>query len=209
MDFARPLHAVTPTLDGDVLAVLAGAEAELSGRQVHRLVGHSSEQGVRKTLDRLAEQGIVLSRQAGRANLYQLNRDHLAAPHIERLAALRGELLNRLRQAIAQWELAPAFALLFGSVARGDAGPESDLDLLIVRSSEIDEDALVWREQVGGIQASATAWTGNDTRVLEVGEDELRTGLGKREPVLAAALEDGLEIAGSLRRLRRLVAAGP
>ena len=43
MDFRRPLHVVTPTLDGDVFAALSGGEIEVSGRELHRLVGHSSK----------------------------------------------------------------------------------------------------------------------------------------------------------------------
>ena len=210
MDFARPLHTVTPTLDGDVLAVLAGADAELSGRRVHQLVGHSSEQGVRKTLDRLVEQGIASSRRAGQAKLYQLNRDHLAARHIEGLAALRSELLQRLRETVKQWKVEPVAALLFGSVARREAGAQSDLDLLVIRPARCDADAKPWRDQVSRLQQAATAWTGNDSRVLEFGEEELREGLGEREPVLVDAVKDGIEIAGSLRQLRRLIGArGP
>lgn len=201
MDFSRPLQTVTPTLDGDVLAVLARVEEDLSGRQVHRLVGHSSEHGVRKALDRLAGQGIVQSRRAGQARLYRLNREHLAAPYVERLAFLTDELVTRLREATAHWEIKPVAALLFGSVAQGRARPQSDLDLLVVRPTGCDEDAPVWRDQVAELQRSATAWTGNDARVLEYGEEELEQGLGRREPVLAGALRDGTVIAGSRRLL--------
>lgn len=204
MDFRHPLRALTPTLDGDVLAALARADAELSGRQVHRLVGHSSEQGVRKALERLAEQGVVLSRTAGRAKLYQLNRRHLAAPYVEKLAALRGELIERLRETVDRWQVKPAAVFLFGSVARSEAGPQSDLDLLVVRPSGRDEDQPEWRAQLDQVQAAATAWTGNDARVLEYGEHELR-GLGRQEPVLSDALQDGIEIAGSRRQLARLL----
>jgi hypothetical protein len=78
MDFSRPLGVVSPTLDGDVLTVLAAADEEFSGRRIQRLLGHSSEPGVRKAAERLVEQGVVLRRPAGRAKLYRLNRQHLA-----------------------------------------------------------------------------------------------------------------------------------
>lgn len=97
MDLKHPFAVVTPTVDGDVLAVLAGAEAAFTGREVHRLVGQYSEAGVRKVLGRLVEQGIVLVERAGPSYLYRLNRDHLAAPQIIALAGLRAELLGRLR----------------------------------------------------------------------------------------------------------------
>jgi hypothetical protein len=120
MDFAHPLRVVSPTLDGDVLAVLAGADDEFSGRRIHRVMGHGSEPGVRKAVERLVDQGVVLRSQAGRANLYRLNRLHLAAAAIESLAAARAELTARLREAIAGWKHPPLCAVLFGSAARAE-----------------------------------------------------------------------------------------
>jgi hypothetical protein len=49
---------------------------------------------------------------------------------------------------------------------------------------------------------SASAWTGNDARVLEYGEAEARR-LGRSEPVLVEAASEGVELAGSLGTLRR------
>ena len=121
MDFAHPLRVVTPTLVGDVLAVLARSDEEFSGRRIHRLLGHSSEPGVRKAAERLVDQSIVLRRQAWRANLYRLNRSHLAAPHIEALATLRLYLFPVFK-GHSRLEVAASFVLLFGSVARGEGG---------------------------------------------------------------------------------------
>ena len=202
MEPRYPFRVVTPTLDGDVLRVLAEAEASLTGREINRRVGHSSHEGVRLALDRLAGQGIVGRTRAGTAILYRLNRDHLAAPWIEGLASLRLQLIDRLRTALEGWAIRPSLAVLFGSFARGDAGRESDLDLLLVRPRGCDEDDATWRDQVSLLEAAASAWTGNDARVLEYGEAEARR-LGRSEPVLAEAASEGVELAGSLGTLRR------
>src|SRR3954471_17110464 len=207
MDFRRPLRAVTPTLDGDVLAVLAGAEAEFTGRDVHQLVRHGSERGVRNALDRLAEQGVVTSRAAGRAKLYGLNREHLAAPWVEGLTRMRSELLARLSETVESWELRPVLALVFGSVARGDASEESDLDLLVVRPAGVRPDSSVWEAQLAGLERSATAWTGNDARVLELDERELHQQAAT-EPAVLEAARDGVVFFGSQRQIRRVVGAG-
>lgn len=201
MDFRRPLQVVTPTLDGDVLSVLARAEAEMTGRELQRIIGHGSHQGVRNAADRLAEQGVVSRRSAGNANLYQLNRDHVAAAWIEGLANLPRQVLDRLRDAINTWEQRPVLVLLFGSVARGEATLESDLDLLVVRPADCDPDGPVWQEQISTFQAHASAWTGNDARVLEFGEQELTDG--EPQQVLTDAARDGVELYGTLRLLRR------
>jgi predicted nucleotidyltransferase len=94
---------------------------------------------------------------------------------------------------------------LFGSVARGQASAASDLDILVIRRRDCDADSDTWRAQLLELHRSATAWTGNDTRVLEYGEDDLS---GARiEPVLEDALRDGIELLGSRRTLRMLVNA--
>jgi predicted nucleotidyltransferase len=202
MDFRRPFLAVTPTLDGDVLAVLAGANAEFTGRQVYHLVGHGSERGVRNALDRLSRQGVVLTRKAGAANLFQLNREHLAARWIEGLARMRSQLLRQLTETVEQWEVLPVTAVLFGSVARGEATDESDLDLLVVRPADQAADAPVWEGQLADLERAVTAWTGNDARVLELGESELTDDRSAPEPVLEEAARHGAPFFGSLRQLK-------
>ncbi|MBA3809659.1 MAG: nucleotidyltransferase domain-containing protein [Solirubrobacterales bacterium] len=205
MDLARPLLVATPTLDGDVLEVLAGADVEFSGRELARQVGRGSVEGIRRAADRLVGQGIVLCRPAGSAHLYRLNREHLAAPSIEGLACMREELLARLRALISAWELQPCVALLFGSAARGEARAASDLDVLVIRPAGHEPDSSPWQDQLLALQRSASAWTGNDTRVLEYGEGEVAAASSER--VLEEALHDGVELFGKRRVLRRLISA--
>jgi len=206
MDFHRPLETVIPTLDADVLAVLSRADTELTGREIQRMAAHGSHQGIRNAADRLTRQGIVRRRLAGTAHLYRLNRDHVAAPWVEGLANLPAQVIDRLRSAIGAWSEPPLLALLFGSVATGKATSESDLDLLIVRPAGCDPDAQTWRKQIAGLEEQATAWTGNDARIIEYGEEELTQNNG--EPLLRDALADGIELHGSRHVLRRLAKAG-
>ncbi len=101
MQLDRPLLVVAPTVDGDVLAALASAEAAFTGRGLHRLIGRHSADGVRRAVERLARQGVVDVAVAGPSKLYSLNREHLAAVHIIALAKLREDFsLHRLRRRI-------------------------------------------------------------------------------------------------------------
>jgi hypothetical protein len=201
VNLARPFQVVTPTLDGDVLAVLAGADKAFSGREVERHVGHASHRGVQKTLARLVNQGIVLVDHVGGAYLYALNRRHLAAPSIEELAGFRLRLIRRMREAVASWEIPPVVAVLFGSAARGDADQYSDLDVLIVRPGRVDVEDDRWRAQLAFFQEEATGWTGNDARALELGEEEL-TAQRLQESVVRDAVAQGILLGGSLDALR-------
>jgi DNA-binding transcriptional ArsR family regulator len=196
MNLQRPFQVVTPTLDGDVLTLLARADRPLTGRGIARVSG-VSHGGVQRALEHLVGEGIVDRERAGRAFLYRLNRDHLAARWIEGLASLRLELIERLRETVAAWPVPADAVVLFGSAARSEAGQRSDIDLLLIRPASVDYDDPVWREQVRALESAATMWTGNDTRVLEYAADEI----ANEEPVLDIAAAEGIELHGSLRRL--------
>lgn len=186
------------------MATLARGDVELSGRELARHVGRGSPEGIRRAADRLVSQGTVTRRSAGGAHLYRLNRNHLATPYIEGLANLRGQLIDRLRDLIGAWEEHPRIALLFGSVARGEASAESDLDVLVIREKASDPESDRWRAQLLELQRCATAWTGNDTRVVEYSEAELAESGTER--LLTEAVRDGIELFGSRRALKRLIA---
>lgn len=203
MDLARPLTVVTPTVDADVLAILAGANASFTGRQVHRLIGRHSERGVRNTLQRLCAQGIVTRTRVGSADQYVLNRAHLASPYIESLANLRVELLQRVREEFAIWTLPAEYAALFGSSARGEMRVESDIDLFVVRPSSVDDENDMWQKQLSALVDNVTGWTGNDTRVLEMDANEVRKGLAAEEGVLMDIRNQGLVLIGPSRYLGR------
>jgi DNA-binding Lrp family transcriptional regulator len=206
MQLSHTLRVVTAALDGDVLAVLARADTAFTGREIARMTGASKE-GVRQVLVRLVEQGIVRREPAGAAQMYRLNRDHLAAPAVIALTGLRDELLRRLRRTLADWQPPASYAALFGSTARGQERPDSDLDLFLLRPAGIAADHPAWDAQVNALADRATAWTGNDTRVLQIGIDELED-VDEPGGVLDDVLRDGIPLAGNettLRRARRSI----
>lgn len=132
MNVADPTQSVMATLDGPVLAVLAVAGRPLTVGQIASEAARGSEIGIRRSVARLVEQGIVTATLAGRNRVHELNRDHIAAPIAEALAGLRLELWRRLREELADWAVPAVYACVFGSSARGDGGSTSDIDLLIV-----------------------------------------------------------------------------
>lgn len=195
------MRVISPTLDGDVLAILARADKAFSNAEIASAVADGTKEGARRALQRLVQQGIVDSNRAGNTLMYRLNREHLAAPAIEVLANMRLRLIERLREEISNWAVAPRAAALFGSAGRGDGTASSDLDILVIRPESVDAEDEAWREQLASLAHGATRWTGNDARILEYGENEL-SGRNREEPVLATALSEGVELAGSLRSLR-------
>lgn len=202
MDLSRPFAVVTPTVDGDVLMVLARADASFTGREVHRMIGSRSQSGVQHVLSRLVEQGIVHSETVGRATSYRLNRSHLAASAVEEIARIRDEFLDRLRSRFSEWALAAEYATVFGSATRNQMRLDSDIDLLVVRPDTVDADDGVWRDQLDELAAAITAWTGNDARFLEVSAEETRYATDRSDPLYAEIERDGIVVFGRRAILR-------
>jgi predicted nucleotidyltransferase len=203
VELQYPLAVVTPTLDGDVLASLAAADVWFTTGRLQRVVAGRSVQGIRRTLVRLVEQGIVDTDQVGQTRRYRLNQDHLAAPAIVILANLRGELLQRIDRHVESWPVAPIYAAVFGSAARGQMRPDSDIDVFIVRPDFL-EDEEDWDRQLAEFARLLTKWTGNDGRILQMTEQEVATGAGS-DPILTSIAREGLTIYGQPAWLRTLL----
>ena len=194
MELSRPLSTITPTLDGDVLAVLARQDLAFTTGQLHRVLSNYSEEGIRKVLQRLSRQGIVHADRVGNAFSYRFNRAHLAAEPIIQLADIMSTFLTRLTDRLDTWEVPPVYAAVFGSAARGSMTVDSDLDLLLVRPDDATE--ALWAAQVDHLVEDVNLWIGNDTRTLQFTETELGAG-GREDPGLRDVLNDGLTVAGS------------
>ena len=185
------MATVTPTLDGDVLQVLATHDVSFTAGQVRRVLNNFSEEGIRKVLARLQAQGVVLVERVGNVSAYRLNSAHLAAPPIIALAGLFSTFLKKLEETLETWEPQPKYAAVFGSAVRGTMSTDSDIDLLLVGQRMSPE----WESLVHQLAARVTSWTGNDARIVEYSVEEL--GSARSEPVLQDVLAHGLTVAGS------------
>jgi predicted nucleotidyltransferase len=203
MQLNRPLATIAPTLDADVLAVLAQHEMTCTAGQLHRMLDRYSEEGIRKVLLRLVRQGVVQSTKIGGAYTYQLNREHLAAGPIIQLAHLAQTLFQQIEELLEDWDLRPQYAAIFGSAARGTMTEESDIDILLVRPDNTPID--IWDAQVIALTSNVSRWTGNDLRPLEYTASELLAA--SNEPVVRDVVRDGLTVAGQrawlIRHLRQ------
>ncbi len=196
MNVSRAYSAVAPTVEGDVLVVLAGTTQPLTGRRVARLARRGSVAAVAKALERLVRQGLVMRQEAPPACLYTLNRQHVAASAVEALALIRTEFLDRLRRAFSTWSIPPVHASLFGSAARADGDLDSDIDIFVVRPASVDAENATWGEQLKDISDAVLAWTGNHTGVIDFAEQDLGRIRDQDPPVLGALRRDAIDLAG-------------
>jgi len=192
MDIAEPSQAIVPTLDGPVLRALASSVMPASARELARRVDRGSEEGIRRVLNRLVHQGVVLGEPAGASVQYRLNVDHVAFDVVQALAELRPELLRRIANWVMAWEPAPTLAGVYGSFARGEGDADSDIDLLVVGDDVDDDDVATLAERI-------RAWTGNSASIIVLTRADLRRVVDAGESIVGSWERDFIPVFGSLR----------
>lgn len=183
MDLTSPLRSLIPTLDSAALEVLARTESALSATRIAALSSRGSRAGLTLALDRLATHGLVATEPSSTGRLYRLNREHLLSPMVLAAAAVRRVLLGRLSDRLDALEPQPVHASVFGSVAHGRSGEDSDIDLLLITENDVSDDES-WRDSVRRLQADVQAWTGNRLELLVLTMNGLGEAIASGEPII-------------------------
>lgn len=189
MRFDAAFGGLIPGASGVVLAALLRTGSPMTGRQVHGLVRDQfSLWSVQQALASLVGLGVVESRTVGRAMVHTINEDHYAIQPLRLLldpfAALREAAQRSVGSSVDA-------VILFGSVARGEATADSDIDLAVLASPDWDG-----RSE---LEDAVRARLGNDCDVLVFTPEEFsRLAASGDEPVVAKILADGVLLLGSL-----------
>ncbi|HXZ44265.1 MAG TPA: nucleotidyltransferase domain-containing protein, partial [archaeon] len=114
----------------EVFRLLFGvSDSPLHLRELQRRAGLSLRT-MQQELQKLARLGLLTSRADGNRLCYQANRGHPLYPEIHRLVLKTGGLADALRSALTDPRIDWAF--VFGSFARGEEAPESDIDVMVI-----------------------------------------------------------------------------
>ena len=194
MDFLRPVEAVIPGAQGKLLAVFAETTNALSVRAAARLSRVSLAQTSR-ILPELATLGILERADVPPSTVYRLVEDNVASRAIRLLARSRDLVLAQLGELAQSMAITPASIVVFGSFARGDAGPESDVDVVMVRPRGV-ESTPTWSEELEEWRHGARRLTGNEIEVVEVDERDIGSRLRSRRPVWLDIRREGIVIFG-------------
>lgn len=178
-----------PGARGAALAVLLRTGAPLTGRRVHALVEdrHSLgavQQGLR-ALDRL---GLITTDTIGRAGVHRVNESHAAIAPLRLLVSPTEMLARLVQEAVREVDA----VIVFGSVARGDAHTDSDIDLAVVAPPE-------WAGRTD-LQQQIQERLGNNCDVLHLTREHFDPAPEDREPVVAEVLRDGIALVGTIPR---------
>lgn len=196
VDFRRPVEAVIPGVQGRILAVLAETTAELNLRTIARLSGVSPAQASR-VLPELVALGLVERREAPPSALFALIEDNVAGRLVRALSRSREAVLEELGALADQMDPSPVSTVVFGSLARGEADALSDVDVVLVRPTDVDEDDERWASSAEGWRTSTRRLTGNPVQVIEIDEAEVVRRLRRPTAFWADVLREGVVVHGS------------
>ena len=102
-------------------------------RELARLTGTSAGT-LHKELTRLAQAGLLLRQEQGNQVRYQANQACPVFPELAGLFRKTSGLVDVLADALRPLAADISLAFVFGSMARGDEQPGSDVDLMVIGS---------------------------------------------------------------------------
>jgi predicted nucleotidyltransferase len=192
MFFNEPFGGIIPGASGAVLAALLRTDTPLTGRQIHGLL--SDDHGlwaVQQALKSLTKLGVVETKAIGRASVHTINEEHAFVAPLRTLL----DPVAALREAVSVAIDGDVQAvLLFGSIARGEATPDSDIDLAVIAPSD-------WDNRVE-LEDSVRTRLGNGCDVLVLTEADFRRLAASGEPVVSDILRDGVALIGAKPRVQ-------
>jgi hypothetical protein len=203
VDLQHPLRSLIPSLDADVLEVLAAVQVGLGVSQITRRASRGSRAGITAVLDRMVAHGLVTAEPGNQGSLYRLNRTHILTPALLAAIAVRTDLLEGLRSTFQAAASGAAHVSVFGSFARGEAGPGSDIDVLLVGASE--QQVRQWEDSLASARLRVEQWSGNRCQTIAISIAHLRRLSKAGEPIVKSWLDESVLLNGE--PLTALIAA--
>ncbi len=190
-----------PGAQGRVLAVLAETTAELNLRTIARLAGVSVAQASR-VLPGLVELGVVERREVPPSSQFRLLPDHVVSRALLDIARSSDTVLAEIGRLAGAIPRPPDRVVVFGSLARGEAGRDIDIDVVVVvvvvvvRPDTIGEDDDLWAESIETWRRDVARLAGNPVEVLEVSAAEAAQKTTDRNELWADIRRDGRVVYG-------------
>ncbi len=126
------LAVLLPRARRAILAELfARPDERLHLRELERRTGLNAK-GLMRELHSLTEAGILAAQRSGNRVYYRANPDCPIYSELRALVLKTADLAGVLKQALEPLADRIVLAYIYGSHATGEAGPESDIDLMLV-----------------------------------------------------------------------------
>lgn len=179
----------------DLFRILFSHEEGMTGRGLAGLVGVSHSK-VQHLLKPLIANGIVTVSSIGKAHRYRLQRSHhLVKKILQPLMYMERSLLLDIGTRIAETMTpTPMSVLVYGSVARGDEQPTSDLDLLVITDGETP--SRIKEKEGGDIREEIARTHGNHLSLLCLTKKEVQKRVTEKDSLVRNILREGKVIHG-------------
>ncbi|MEO8095890.1 MAG: nucleotidyltransferase domain-containing protein [Pseudolysinimonas sp.] len=201
MNLTSPLSGILRETDAAVITALQRTTDGFTGRRLESLIGATSRSALLSSLDRLQTIGLIRRTDIGNAAVYTLNRAHLLWTNgIEDMLETPAALETRIAGLVAE-SFPAATVAVFGSVARGDATLESDVDLVVladVSAAHAERRA----EVLDDLDQLVSTVTGNALQVIWIDFDDLSRLVKGKDLLLQSWLGESRTIAGPDLRAR-------
>ena len=180
-----------------ILSVLfCHADAAFYLRQIVRTTGFGLGP-VQRELKQLTQGGIIRRSVRGRQVYFQANLDSPIFPELKSLIIKTVGIGDTLRAALAPIAGQLEVAFIYGSIARGEEGPRSDIDLLVVGD-------IAFADVVVNLQA-AQKLLGREIFPTVYPPDEFKAKMRAKHHFLTSVLKGSkIYLIGDENELRRL-----
>ena len=197
----RPLdHVFVAASHVAICRALLDTAEGMSGRQVARRAG-INHQTCAVALGRLEDIGIVRRQGSGQTQLFQLNRENrlvrdLLIPLLTKEREVFPRILRRVGDLLAGRCVG---AMIFGSVARGEERPDSDLDLLLIADGP--RDLAATRQGGDHVRAALAKEWGLRVNAIVLTHQAVEARRQRKDPLIATILGEGTAI--DVNRMKR------
>jgi predicted nucleotidyltransferase/DNA-binding transcriptional ArsR family regulator len=176
-----------------------------AGRHYLREIATLTRQPVRaiqRELARLEEAGLVQGSREGNRTYFRANRESPVFPELKALFMKTAGLGALIQKSLLDGPGTIRVAFLFGSYARGEEGPTSDVDLLVVGD--------ITGRSLARLLGPARLNLGREINPVVLSVSELRTRNSKKDGFVNRILrEPKMFLIGGEDELTELIGAGP
>jgi predicted nucleotidyltransferase len=194
MNLSHPLDGIVDLNTARILLRLAILPQGETGRRIHDLSAVNALRTTQRILGELVAIGLVQVEPVGAANRYVLNRSHTLWEPLEALLASPSRVEHAIGEKFS--EVAPKDTIaVYGSFARGAAGRDSDIDILVVwdaQRSLDDRDAILTE-----VAAVAESMTGNVAHIVDVDSTKLSEMVTAKDPLALNWLAEARTVTGT------------
>ena len=169
-----------------VIETLITKNGEQSLREIARNSGIGASTA-KTSLDWLHAKDIVKKKIVGRSHLYSLNLNNPVTRHIKILHSLSEIIDSGLTEEIINRHPHTYSITLYGSVARGEDNPKSDIDILVISKDETKIKPFKAENKLG-----------RETTIVKYTPTQWRRKARDDKPFYDRAIIDGIPLHGEL-----------